>query len=105
MKISIERTYDLYFHLHFYQIHQMYPELSIKEIYAHYKSDETLMQYLPDKYAKGRQPDREFFFNVFNTLFPSQLKAMIDNARAKRFDTNTDEVKAETIEISQAWYD
>jgi len=80
-----------------------YPELSVKDIFEHYKDDELLRKYLPDKFAKGRQIDRTFFFNVFNTLFPGQMTKMIDNARQQRFDSNEEEVKRETIEISDAW--
>ena len=47
-----------------------WPEVNVKTIYEHYTQDEELMRYLPDKFGKGRQIDREFFFNVLNTILP-----------------------------------
>lgn len=58
-----------------------YPEMNIKHLFSHYKDDESLSKYLPSKFAKGRQVDRTFFFNVFNTIYPKELAKMISNAR------------------------
>lgn len=60
-----------------------YPELNVKVIYEHYKNDALLKKFLPDKLAKGRQMDRTFFFNVFNTLYPDQLGEMVQNDRTQ----------------------
>ena len=47
-----------------------YPELNVKDIYDAYKDDKVLSRYLPSGFAKGRQIDRTWFFNVLNSLFP-----------------------------------
>lgn len=80
-----------------------YKELNVKDIYEHYKSDPKLMKHLPDNFAKGRQIDRTFFFNIFNTLYPEQLATMIQHSRDKRFDTAEEEIKRETITITEDW--
>ena len=46
-----------------------YPELSVKDYYQQYKEDEKLMWFMPSNYAKGRQIDRDYFWNVFNTVY------------------------------------
>jgi len=76
----------------------------VKDIYEHYKDDEQLKQHLPTKFAKGRQIDRAIFFNVFNTLYPVEMAKIINNSRQQRFDTKDEEVKGETIEISEDWH-
>jgi hypothetical protein len=30
----------------------------------------VMMQYFPDTFPKGRAPDREYMFNILNTLKP-----------------------------------
>ena len=46
----------------------MYDELSVVALWPLMRQDVEFMQYFPDKMPKGRMPDREFFFNVLNTL-------------------------------------
>ena len=54
-----------------------YPELCFKDIYEQYKNDPQLKKFLPDNFAKGRQIDRNFFFNVFISLNPEKLAEII----------------------------
>ena len=44
-----------------------YDELSVKNLYDKFLQLDGMHQYFPDKYAKGRQCDREYMFNVANT--------------------------------------
>ena len=46
----------------------LYDELSVKKLWPMLQSDETFMKYFPSKMAKGRVPDREYFFNLMNTF-------------------------------------
>ena len=46
----------------------LYDELSVKKLWPMLQSDETFMKHLPSKMAKGRVPDREYFFNLMNTF-------------------------------------
>ena len=47
-----------------------YDELSVVKLWPMMQSDETFMKYFPSKLAKGRVPDREYFFNILNTFQP-----------------------------------
>ena len=80
-----------------------YPELSVRDMYEAYKDDPKLKLYLPAKFAKGRQIDRSYFLNVLNTLYPAQVAKMIENARNQRYSAANEEVKNETIEITEEW--
>ena len=45
-----------------------YDELSVKNLYKKFMELDGVSDYFPDKYPKGRVCDREFMFNVVNTL-------------------------------------
>ena len=45
-----------------------YDELSVKNMYDDFLSLDGMKDYFPDKYCKGRCCDREYLFNVANTL-------------------------------------
>ncbi len=62
-----------------------YDELSVKSFYGKMLTRPELQPYFPDKYAKGRQCDRDYFWNVVNTIFPDEVGALIDNATVQRF--------------------
>ena len=81
-----------------------YPELSVKEYYEQYKEDEKLMWFMPSNYAKGRQIDRDYFWNVFNTVYPEAVQEIIGAARAQRFNAETEEQQNETIAMSADWF-
>ena len=44
------------------------------------KGDAEFMQYFPDALPKGRNPGREYFFNILNTLKPQYVARLIDHA-------------------------
>ena len=46
----------------------LYDELSVGNIWPMMKNDEKFMLYFPTKMAKGRVPEREYFFNMLNTF-------------------------------------
>ena len=45
-----------------------YDELSVKNMYDKLLKLPGMAEYFPEKYPKGRQCDREYLFNVANTL-------------------------------------
>ena len=57
--------------------------------------------YFPDKYPKGRQADREFFFNVWNSLHPETVCRLIKHANEQRFGLEADNVREEVIEMTE----
>ena len=42
--------------------------------------------YFPGSYPKGRQCDRDYLFNVANTLHPGIMQEYIDHALKMRYD-------------------
>ena len=52
---------------------------------------EDMAKYFPDKYAKGRQCDREYMFNVANSLHPQVVKEVLDYTLSQRLDIKEEE--------------
>ena len=78
-----------------------YDEVSVKNLWPHCNGIPELMVYFPDKLPKNRLPDREFFFNILNSLNPSYVANIIEHATKMRNSAegfNTDE---QSIVVSQ----
>ena len=61
-----------------------FDELSVKQLYPKFKNDASFMAYFPDSLPKGRLPDRTYFFNVMNTLYPEYTQSLIQTANNNR---------------------
>ena len=62
------------------------------------------MKYFPAKMAKGRVPDREYFYNVLNTFHADYLQQIIKHAQDQRNSGSGMGKARETIEISDEWW-
>ena len=57
-----------------------YDELSVKNLYAKFLRLDGMRPYFPEKYAKGRQCDREYMFNIVNSKQPKIMRELIEHA-------------------------
>lgn len=57
-----------------------YDELSVKNLYNKLMALDNMLLYFPSTYPKGRQCDRDYLFNVANTLHPGIMQEYIDHA-------------------------
>lgn len=64
----------------------LYAELNVAKLWDTYRKDERLYRYLPDHVAKGRQVDRKWFFDVWNTVAPELLTPIVEHAERCRTD-------------------
>ena len=46
----------------------VFDELSVKILFPHCRDIPEIMSYFPDPTPKSRLPERDYFFNVLNTL-------------------------------------
>ena len=74
----------------------MYPKLLQRE---------ELKPYFPDKYPKGRQCDKEYFWNVCATVFPIEIQELVLNANKQRFASTNASDEQERILVSKEWVD
>ena len=51
-----------------------YDELSVKQMFQDFKNDANFMLYFNDEYPTGKHPNREYFFNILNSIYPLYLK-------------------------------
>ena len=61
-----------------------YEELSVKSLYPKFLGDDKMMTYFPDRLPKGRLPDRAYFFNLMNTVYPEYTQELIRVAQSNR---------------------
>ena len=57
-----------------------YDELSVKNLYDKFLTLEGVPNYFPDKFPRGRICDRDYMFNVANTLHQDVVRDLIEHA-------------------------
>ena len=62
----------------------MYDELSAKRLWPEMQNSLDFMKFFPDKLPKGRLPDRDYFFNVMNTVNHEYTSQLIRYANEQR---------------------
>ncbi len=82
-----------------------YDELSVKKFWPLMQEDAAFMQYMPDPTPDGRLPEREYFWNVLNTLQTEYVQRLIGHANAQRNTVQEDGDGADAIEISEEWWE
>lgn len=82
-----------------------YDELSVKNLYDKLKDKHKFMQYIPDKLPNGRLPDREYYFNVLNTVFPDYTKKLLSHANKQRMLTTDTGTEVNNIDVSNTWWE
>ena len=61
-----------------------HPELAVTKLYQEFASRTVIAVYMPPKICKGRQLDKEYFWNIVNTVCPGEIQAMLEHANAQR---------------------
>jgi len=79
-----------------------FDELSVKKFWPLLQRDPVFMLYMPDPVPEGRLPEREYFWNVLNTLQTEYVGRLIEHANAQRMTVQED--GADAIEISEEWW-
>ena len=82
-----------------------FDELSVENVFKMMKEDDVFISYFPSKLPKGRNPGREYTWNILNSLYEPYVSRLIDHANRQRYTGDNEEKKDETIEISQDWID
>ena len=63
------------------------------------------MKYFPDKLPEGRFPDRDYFWNVFNTLYEDYVTELVAHANKVRNEANAEQQAGQVIEIADEMWD
>jgi hypothetical protein len=51
----------------------IYEELSVKKVLDMVKNESEIITYLPDELLTKKIPERDYFFNILNTVYPGFL--------------------------------
>ena len=81
-----------------------FDELSVKNLWAGLKDDDAFKIYFNDIYPKERFPERSYFFNILNTIYPDYLSSIMSHACKTRFTVDGDKMKREAIVATDEWY-
>ena len=82
-----------------------FDELGVNHIFPKFKADAEVMQYLQDAYAKGRFPDRTYFYTVLNTVHPEYVSNLIAHANKARYSAEAQANEQMTVAVSQEWWE
>lgn len=80
-----------------------FDELSVKNMFSLIQQDADVMVYFPDKYPKGREPDRSYTFNILHTVRPEYVQNAIHHAYSIRNTCLHNEMHEDEIHISKEW--
>ena len=81
-----------------------YDELSVVKLWPNFKKDAAITVYLPSSLPKGRLPDRDYLFNVVNTVYPDYMQALIRQASDNRFDARKSHDDQGVVKVSEEWW-
>ena len=82
-----------------------FEELSVENVMKLMKDDATFNSYFPENLPKGRNPSREYTWNILNSLHERFVAKLITHANEKRYSGANEENKNETIEITDEWWE
>ena len=57
-----------------------YKELSVKALWPQMREDPTFMLYMPDEFAEGKGPAKQYFFDILNTLYNDFVIQLVKHA-------------------------
>jgi len=62
-----------------------------------------LGKFFPEQKTPANRPDREFFFNILNTVDPDYLSALIRHAQGLRHGTGAPSKQDNIIVVNEHW--
>lgn len=75
----------------------------MKALYDNFMKLDGMTAYFPDKYPKGRGCDRQYMFDVANTLHSNVVSDLLKHAHNVRHKIDSEAQAAEAIIVSKEW--
>ena len=88
-----------------FRIIPVYDELAVKKFWPMMKTDAEFMKYFPDKLPNGRLPDRDYFWNVFNTLNEEYVTELVRNANEQRNTVKKQQEAEQVMQVTEDWWE
>ena len=70
-----------------------FDEIGVKYLYDEVVKKEGMSKYFPDKFPKNTQCDKAYFYNVWNTIYPEQVKEVIQYANKQRYTVSNQDAE------------
>ena len=67
-------------------------EISVKALYKKIIMLPHMARLFPDVFPKGRSCCRSYMYNCFNSIYPDQVKELIDHANKQRYGVENDKI-------------
>ena len=83
----------------------VFDELSVKNLWPEMQGAIGFMKYFPDKLPKGRLPNRDYFFNVMNSVNPEYVSQLVRHANEARNSVQSQANALKAIEVSEGWFE
>jgi hypothetical protein len=80
-----------------------YDELSVDALIKDVMTIPDLGKFFLEQKTPANRPDREFFFNIINTVDPDYLSALIRHAQGLRFGSSARSKEDNIIEVNEYW--
>ena len=82
-----------------------FDEIGVKNLFEKVMRMPEVKIFFPEIWPKGRQCDKSYFYNVWNTIHEDQVQNVIKHANSVRYSLMSDEVKDNSIIITKEWQD
>ena len=69
----------------------LFDEIAVKHLYHDVSQQPLIKDFFPDVFPKGCQCDRSYFYNVWNSKYPDQVKETIEHANAQRYTVSNED--------------
>ena len=80
-----------------------FDEIGVKALYSKVIKLPGMGKYFPSSLPKGKQCCKQYMYNVWNTVYPEDVQAVLEKANANRYAIDAEKVKEQTIVITQEW--
>ena len=80
-----------------------YDEIGVKALYDKVLKQPNMVKFFPNKLPKGRQMDRSYMYNIWNTVHQDQVQAVIEYANEVRYGEKNERMQDESIKITDKW--
>ena len=82
-----------------------WPEVAVKHLYDDFSKRPEVEPYMPPKVHKGRTLDKKYCFEVWNTIFPAEIDAILKHANEQRHSLESEHQRDSAILVSQEMSD
>jgi len=80
-----------------------YDELSVHGLIGDVMKVKDLSKFFTEQRTSSDLPDREYFFNVINTVEPDYLASLVKHAQNQRFNNMAPDENPNIIEVTSFW--